>query len=178
MQRLGVLVDVSHLAPAGIRDVLALAERPVVASHANAAALAPHPRNLTDEQIRGVAETGGVVGLCFVPPFIGRPATIERLLDHADHVAALVGVEHLAVGPDYVELALPTMLADMGDDPLYAAEGEGPPAWTVFPEGLRRVETLPVLTAALLASGWSDGDVAMVLGGNALRVLRAVLPSG
>jgi membrane dipeptidase len=176
MQRLGVLVDVSHLAPDGIADVLELAERPVVASHANAAALTPHPRNLTDGQIRGIAATGGVVGLCFVPPFIGPPATVEHLLDHADHIAALVGPEHLALGPDYVEMALPTMLADMRDDPLYAVEGDGPPPWAVFPEGLRRVETLPALTEAFLARGWGVRETALVLGGNALRVLRASLP--
>jgi membrane dipeptidase len=65
----------------------------------------------------------------------------------------------------------------MGDDPLYAGDGDDPPAWTVFPEGLRQVETLPVLTAALLARGWSEADAAKVLGGSALRVLRAALPS-
>ena len=176
MQRIGVLVDVSHLAPPGVRDVLELAERPVVASHANAAALHPHPRNLTDEQIRGIAATGGVVGLCFVPTFIGSPATVERLVDHADQMAALVGAEHLALGPDYVEMALPTMLADMGGDPLYAGAGDGPPEWSVFPEGLQRVETLATMSAALLARGWSEDDVAKVAGGNALRVLRGVLP--
>jgi membrane dipeptidase len=174
MQRLGMLVDVSHLAPAGMRDVLELAERPIVASHANAAALHPHPRNLTDEQIRGIAGTGGVVGLCFVPTFIGPSATVDRLLDHADHIAALVGPDHLALGPDYVEMALPTMLADMSGDALYAGGG-GVPEWAVFPEGLRRVETLPALTAAMLARGWSEENTVKVLGGNALRVLRTVL---
>jgi membrane dipeptidase len=176
LQRIGVLVDVSHLAPAGVQDVLELAERPVVASHANAAALHPHPRNLSDEQIRGIAATGGVVGLCFVPTFIGPPATVERLVDHADHIAALVGADHLALGPDYVEMALPTMLADMRDDPLYAGGGDGLPEWAVFPEGLQRVETLATLTAALLERGWSEDDVVKVVGGNALRVLRSVLP--
>jgi membrane dipeptidase len=176
MQRLSMLVDVSHLAPAGVRDVLELAERPVVASHANAAALHPHPRNLTDEQIRGIAATGGVVGLCFVPTFIGPAATVGRLVDHADHVASLVGVDHLALGPDYVEMALPTMLADMEGDPMYAGDDEGLPEWAVFPEGLERVETLPTLTAALLERGWREDDVVKVLGGNALRVLRRTLP--
>jgi membrane dipeptidase len=176
LQRIGVLVDVSHLAPDGVRDVLELAERPVVASHANAAALQSHPRNLTDDQIRGIAATGGVVGLCFVPTFIGSPATVDRLVDHADHMAALVGACHLALGPDYVEMALPTMLADMSDDPLYADEGDGLPEWAVFPEGLQRVETLATLSAALLARGWSEDDVLKVAGGNALRVLRGVLP--
>jgi membrane dipeptidase len=176
MQRLGVVVDVSHLAPQGVREVLELAERPVIASHANAAALAPHPRNLSDEQIRGIAASAGLVGLCFVPPFIGAPPTIDRLLDHADHIAGLVGAEHVAIGPDYVEMALPTMLADMAGDTTYAGAGGGLPDWAVFPDGLQRVETLPVFTAALLARGWSEEDAAKVLGGNALRVLREVLP--
>jgi len=176
MQRIGVLVDVSHLAPAGVRDVLELAERPVVASHANAAALHPHPRNLTDGQIRGIAATDGVVGICFVPTFIGPPATVERLVDHADHVATLVGADHLALGPDYVEMALPTMLADMGGDPMYGGDGDGLPPWAVFPKGLERVETLPAFTAALLERGWGEDDVVKVLGGNALRVLRSTLP--
>jgi membrane dipeptidase len=176
MQRIGVLVDLSHLAPAGVQDVLELTDRPVVASHANAAALHPHPRNLTDEQIRGVAASGGVVGLCFVPTFIGPPATVERLVDHADHVAALVGADHLALGPDYVEMALPTMLADMRDDPMYADGGDGLPEWAVFPEGLQRVETLATLSTALLERGWSEDEVIKTLGGNALRVLHSVLP--
>ncbi|HEY7420899.1 MAG TPA: membrane dipeptidase [Gaiellaceae bacterium] len=176
LQRLGMLVDVSHLAPRGVEEVLELAERPIVASHANAAALEPHPRNLTDEQIRRIAATGGVIGLCFFPAFIGSPATVDRLIDHAEHIAGLVGVDHLALGPDYVEMALATMLADMSGDPTYGDTQDGLPAWAVFPEGLRRVETLPTLTAALLGRGWSDDDVARLLGGNALRVLRDVLP--
>jgi membrane dipeptidase len=179
MQRLRVLVDVSHLAPRGVSEVLELAERPVIASHANAAALAPHPRNLTDEQIRGIASTGGVVGLCFVPPFIGCRPTIERLLDHADHIAGLVGADHLAVGPDYVEMALPTMAADLRGDPMYADAGAADrlPDWAAFPEGLRRVETLPVFTAGLLQAGYTEEQTAKILGGNALRVLRKVLPA-
>jgi membrane dipeptidase len=176
LQELGMIVDVSHLAPAGVRDVLDLARAPVVASHANAAALEPHPRNLTDDQIRGIAATGGVVGLCFFPSFIGSPPTVERLLDHADHIAGLVGPDHLALGPDFVEMALPMMLADMRGDPVYADAGAELPEWAVFPEGLRRVETLPLFTAALLGRGWRDEDVAKVLGGSALRVLRSVLP--
>jgi microsomal dipeptidase-like Zn-dependent dipeptidase len=91
-------------------------------------------------------------------------------------MAALVGAEHLALGPDYVEMALPTMLADMRGDPTYSDTGDGLPEWAVFPEGLQRVETLATLSAALLARGWSEDDVVKVAGGNALRVLRRVLP--
>jgi membrane dipeptidase len=171
-ERLGVLIDVSHLAERCFWEVCDIARRPVVASHANAAAVWPHPRNLTDEQIRAVAATGGYVGVCFFPAFIGPEPTLERLLDHVDHLAQLVGCEHIAVGPDYVEYVLDLMHADMtaGDTRLNYGED-----WQ-FPDGLRRVETLPVFTAGLLERGYGDRDAAKIVGGNALRVLREVLP--
>lgn len=176
--RLGVLVDVSHLAPAGFRDVADLVEGPFVASHSNADAVHLHVRNLTDEQARAVAGSGGLVGLCFFPQFIGSPATVERLVDHAVHLAGLIGVEHLAVGPDYAEVS--AFVADMAGDTVYgagAAAAGGLPDWAVYPEGLRDVRTLPEFTAALLRRGFAEHEVAAILGGNALRVLRAVLPA-
>jgi membrane dipeptidase len=172
LDRLGVLVDVAHLSERGFWETIDLVGGPVVCSHANAAALCPHPRNLTDEQARAVAASGGYVGVCFFPAFIGPEPTLERLLDHVDHLAALVGVDHLAVGPDYVEYVHDLMVADMthGDASVdYGASWE-------FPEGLRRVETLPVFTAGLLARGYAEEDAAKILGANALRVLRRVLP--
>ena len=80
MNRLGMVVDIAHLAPAGVRDVLATSEAPVVASHANAHALCPVPRNLSDEQLEGVAKTGGVVGVTYVPDFIrsGRSQPVTK----------------------------------------------------------------------------------------------------
>src|SRR5262249_27952675 len=143
---LGFLFDVSHLAEQGFWELVEVALGPVVASHANAAAIWPHARNLTDAQITALAGTGGYVGVCFFPAFIGPEPTLERLLDHVDHLAELVGVDHIAVGPDYVDFALDLMTADMtsGGAPVdYGASFE-------FPEGLRRVETLPVFTAGLL----------------------------
>ena len=184
--RLGIVIDVSHLAEPGFWEVLALAEGPVVASHSNAGAVHHHVRNITDEQARVIAATGGVVGLCFFPLFIGRPATLDRLVDHAEHLAELVGPGHLAVGPDYAEGVIDAFVADMSNDPVYGGGDPGGggtaaaaalPGWAVYPEGLRRVETLPVFTAALLARGFSEAEVAAILGGNALRVLRRALPA-
>jgi membrane dipeptidase len=172
LDRLGFLFDVSHLAEQGFWELVELARSPVVASHANASAVWSHPRNLTDEQARAIAATGGYVGVCFFPAFIGPEPSLERLLDHVDHLAEVVGVDHIAVGPDYVEFVLDLMTADMtyGDASVdYGA------SWT-FPEGLQRVETLPVFTAGLLARGYGEEQVAKILGGNVLRVLRAILP--
>jgi membrane dipeptidase len=172
LERLGVLVDVSHLAEPGFWDVVEIASRPLVASHANAAAVWSHPRNLSDEQIRAVAASGGYVGVCFFPAFIGPDPTLERLLDHVDHLVGLVGCEHVAVGPDYVEYVLDLMQADMTTGDALVDYGQ---SWQ-FPEGLRRVETLPVFTAGLLEHGYKESEVAKIVGGNVLRVLRDVLP--
>jgi membrane dipeptidase len=163
-ERLGVVVDVAHLAEPAFWDLMGIVQGPVVCSHANAKALCAHRRNLTDEQIRAIAATGGYVGACFVGDFIDEhEPTLDALIDHVDHMAALVGVEHLAVGPDYVEFAPDLMLAP-GDEGYLG------------PEGLRRVETLAVFTAGLLGRGYSEEDAALIIGGNALRVLRALLP--
>jgi membrane dipeptidase len=165
IERLGIVLDVAHLAEPAFWDLMGMAQGPVVCSHGNARALCDHVRNLTDDQIGAIASTGGYVGVCFVGDFIAESdPTLDDLLDHVDHIATLVGVDALAVGPDYVEFAPDIMLPD-GDDAH------------VGPEGLRRVETLPVFTAGLLSRGYSEEDVARIVGGNALRVLRQVLPA-
>ena len=172
LDRLGFLFDVSHLAEQGFWELIELVRSPMVASHANAEAIWPHPRNLNDEQIKAIAAGGGYVGVCFFPAFIGPEPTLERLLDHVDYLAGLVGVDHIAVGPDYVDFALDLMTADMSSDDAPVDYG---PSFE-FPEGLQRVETLPVFTAGLLEAGYSDEQTAKILGGNVLRVLRDVLP--
>ena len=172
LDRLGFLFDVSHLAEQGFWELIELVRGPVVASHANAAAIWSHPRNLSDEQIEAIAAGGGYVGVCFFPAFIGPEPTLERLLDHVGHLAELVGVDHIAVGPDYVDFALDLMTADMSTDDAPVDYG---PSFE-FPEGLQRVETLPVFTGGLLEAGYSEEQAAQILGGNVLRVLRDVLP--
>lgn len=150
--RLGVMLDIAHLAPAGVRDVLALSEAPVVASHANARALCDHPRNLTDEQLEAVAATGGLVAVTYVPNFLtgdGHSASLERVLDHIDHIVKTAGVDHVGLGSDF--------------------DGFG----GVLP-GLEDVSKLPALTAGLVARGYSDQNVLKILGGNYLRVFRQV----
>ncbi len=164
LDRHRILIDVSHLAEPGFWELVALARGPLVATHANAAAVHPHPRNLRDDQIRAIAESGGYVGVCFVPDFIGGPAGLERLLDHVDHIAGLAGVDAVAVGPDHTEY-------------LGTITGTHPTLGRPYAEGLRRVETLPSFTAGLLGRGYTEAETAKIVGGNALRVLGEILPT-
>ncbi len=153
---LGIVVDISHLAPAGVAHVLRLASGPVVASHSNARALCDHRRNLTDEQARAVAETGGVIGVTFVPSFLTQgsaPASLDHVLDHIEHFVRLVGVEHVGIGSDFDGI------------------GKTPP-----PRGLEDAAHYGNLRAGLKARGFSEEDIAAIMGGNWQRVLRATLP--
>lgn len=177
-ERLGIVIDVAHLSEAGAYDVLELAKGPVVATHANAFAVKAHPRNLSDELIRRLARSGGVVGLAAFPPFVSarqpRP-TLNDLLEHADHIARLVGTDHLGFGLDFIDFAPEAFL------PYHAAIGKSigldlGHGEVLYPAEIADSTMLPNLTRALLARGYSKEDVAKILGGNFLRVLRQVLP--
>lgn len=105
MERLGIVFDVSHLGASGVAHVLELAAKPVMATHSAARALRDHHRNLTDEQLRGVAATGGVVCVNFFAPFLAdreEDMTLDRLLDHIEHVADVAGIDHVGLGPDFI----------------------------------------------------------------------------
>lgn len=156
MNRLGMLVDVSHIAPRGFDDVLDVSERPVIASHSCCRALCDHPRNLTDDQLRALAAAGGVVGITFVPSFIDpdwrdehwpEVPSLEKLLDHVQHAVEVAGIEHVGIGSDF--------------------DGGG----TV----LKDAQEHPRLTEGLLRRGFSDEEVRRILGENHLRLLRATL---
>lgn len=102
MNRLGMVIDVSHLAQAGFWDVLEYSTRPVIASHSNCRRLAPHWRNLTDAQIRALAGHGGIQGITFVRPFLGAGQDIEAVIDQMLHHLAVVGDDrHLGLGSDF-----------------------------------------------------------------------------
>jgi membrane dipeptidase len=156
MNRLGMLVDVSHISERGFYDTLEASSQPVIASHSCCAALCDHPRNLTDAQLRDLAQAGGVVGITFVPMFIDaawkhehwpqRPS-VEQLLDHVDHAVQVAGIDHVGIGSDF--------------------DGGG----SVLPDAAE----FPRLTAGLLARGYREADVRKVLGENHLRLLTQTL---
>ncbi|WP_217594592.1 dipeptidase [Cohnella sp. GbtcB17] len=102
-EALGIMIDVSHLSEKGFWDIAELARRPFIASHSNARSICPHPRNLTDDQIRALVAANGLIGITFVPFFLQalRPAGIDDVLRHVEHVCALGGANHIAFGSDF-----------------------------------------------------------------------------
>jgi membrane dipeptidase len=173
LERLGILCDVSHLGVRGLEHVLELATRPVIASHSSARSLRDHHRNLSDDQLRGIAATGGVIGVNLLACFIdtGHP-TIDRVVDHYEHLIETVGVEHVGIGPDFI--------ADVYEDlfPPHADLGAPGLDTSVNIPGLYASRHLPNLTAAFLRRGFSEGDVRLILGENFLRVFRRTLGVG
>jgi membrane dipeptidase len=148
---LGVAVDVSHASDRAVADVLALARETgglVVATHSNARSLCDHPRNLTDDQLRGIAATGGIVGLNFHSAFVvrGRAATLADVVRQALHLVKVAGIDHVAIGADF--------------------EGGIRPA-----RGLDDASHFPELARALRGAGLSEAGVRRVFAENALRVL-------
>lgn len=103
MEQLGMLVDISHISDAGFWDVESLAQKPFIASHSNARAVCPHPRNLTDDMLRAVAAKGGVVGLNFYPAFLtqGGKAGVEDIIRHAAHMLDVMGEDFIGLGSDW-----------------------------------------------------------------------------
>jgi membrane dipeptidase len=197
MNRLGMMVDVSHVSDKTFWDVIEITKAPIIASHSSARALNQAPRNMTDDMLRAVAKNNGVVMVNFYPAFIDEPwrkawndskperqkeqdaldaeyhaqglpvpffvsdkidrkycerigrAPFNALIDHFDHIIKVAGIEHVGIGTDF----------------------DGIPA---APAEIDSAADLPKITAALMARGYSAEDMRKLLGGNLLRVFRAV----
>ncbi|PIE10249.1 MAG: peptidase [Rhodobacterales bacterium] len=117
--RLGILIDLSHLNEAGFNDVARLSGQPLMATHSNAHALSPVPRNLTDRQLRIIAESGGIVGLNFATAFLTEngqadPETgLDTMLRHLDHLIGLLGEDGVALGSDFDGARIPSVIGDV-----------------------------------------------------------------
>lgn len=149
MNSLGMMVDLSHAAETSFYDAVECSAHPVICSHSSARALCDHPRNLTDEQLRTLARTGGVAQLTLYHGFVlkeGR-ATIEHAMQHLEHMVRVAGIEHVGLGTDF--------------------DGDGG-----IP-GLANASELMNFTTALLRRHYSSDDIAALWGGNMMRVMRS-----
>ncbi|WP_405656445.1 dipeptidase [Streptomyces sp. RK9] len=167
MERLGMLFDISHLGDSGVAHVLELATRPLIATHSNARALRDHHRNLTDEQIRGVAGTGGVVCVNFVADFLTddeSTVSVDRVVDHIEHLVSVAGIEHVGLGADFLE----EIIADLTPPCCENADDEDP--MFRFP-GLEGPADLPRVTEAMVRRGLPEEDILRILGGNVRRLM-------
>jgi membrane dipeptidase len=182
LNRLGIVIDCSHTGYRTTMEAIEVSKKPVIASHSNVNAVCASFRNLKDDQIKALAKKGGVIGLNGTPYFVtkkNRRPTLDDLLDHADHIARLVGVEHVSVGIDYYEGT-----AGVADDKtakmlydqfleagIWSPRDYAPPPW-YLPEGIEMPDKLPNLTAGLLKRGYSEEDVKKILGLNLIRVFK------
>jgi membrane dipeptidase len=115
MNRLGMIIDVSHLSDQGFYDVAELSGKPFIASHSNARAVTNHWRNLTDDMLRKLAEKGGVAGLNLEPEFLGEVGSVEAMTRHVIHMINAAGIEAVAIGTDFDGCSLLTAIKDAGD---------------------------------------------------------------
>lgn len=156
MERMGMIIDVSHLSDAGFYDVLQLTKRPFAASHSNARAVSPWVRNLTDDMIRELSKRGGVIGMNFCPDFLTEvqpgkenPGTIEAVVRHIKHIAKIGGIDCIGLGSDFDGIEGHRELPDFSH--------------------------LPKLADALFQSGFKEDEVEKIFGKNVLRFYKEVL---
>jgi len=176
VNRAGVLMDCSHTGRRASLDIMDASSAPVVFSHANPLALVDHGRNITDEQIRRCAATGGVICVSGVSRFLDRAhPTAEDVARHAVYVAELVGVEHVGIGLD-ISFRQPGIdETPPGDhDPNYWWPPSAGYNRGVSPSTYPPVSAWLALRPALLALGMGERDADCVMGGNMLRVARQV----
>lgn len=153
MERIGMIVDVSHLSDAGFYDVLSCTKKPFVASHSDARSICPCVRNLTDDMIRALAERGGVMGMNFAAEFliqlpagVHNPGTIDDIVKHAKHIVNVGGIDVLGLGSDFDGIAT--------HEELVGAQG------------------MEKLYDRLLKNGFTSAQVDKIFSGNVLRVYK------
>ncbi len=167
MNRLGMVVDLAHMNREGFFQALDAAEAPLIVSHANACGMLDNPRNLADDQIKAIAQQGGLVGILALPERVAKKdATLDDLLKHLDYMVELVGVEHLALGLDFIKYDGPRTLKDQ-HHPLHER---------TYVKDFEEIEDLPKLVDGLARRGYKENEIALILGGNHLRVLKTILP--
>ncbi len=182
MNRVGVIVDVAHSGWKTSLEAAKASTKPMVASHTVCAAIRNHIRAKPDEVIRAICDTGGLVGICCIPPFLGGEGDITALLDHIDHVVKKFGVDHVAIGTD-ISFTSRNVAAE---NKLVKSRGKRKTRYeALWPEGALGGNwpkqssiawtNWPLYTVGLVQRGYSDEEIQKIIGGNVMRVCRDVL---
>jgi microsomal dipeptidase-like Zn-dependent dipeptidase len=150
MNRVGMMVDISHVSVKTAFDVLRISSAPVIASHSSAQALCRHSRNIPDALLQAIAANGGVVQVCIYPPFLRDEglATVADVVRHIEHIISVAGIDHVGIASDF--------------------DGGG------GIHGLASAADLPKITAELLRRQYSETEIAKIWGGNLMRVMDRV----
>jgi membrane dipeptidase len=147
-QRLGMVIDVSHISDEGFWDIIEITEKPIIASHSNSRTLCDNPRNLTDEMYKAICKTGGTAGINLFPGFLGENATLDTVCDHIFHFLALAGSDiHISLGSDFDGV-------------------------NKLPEGISGVQDYPRLADRLLDRGLAEKSVENIFWNNAVGVIE------
>ncbi|MDI6787596.1 MAG: dipeptidase, partial [Planctomycetota bacterium] len=156
MNRLGMIIDIAHLAKPGFKDVIRLSRGPIISSHTGVRALRDIPRNLDDEQIKEIVRRKGVIGIFYLPEYLKKfsrkkdSAEVKDVINHIQYIADKFGVDYVGLGSDF--------------------DGYGGITY-----GLEDVTYLPNITAELVRRGFSEREIKKVLGGNFVRVIKKIL---
>lgn len=175
MNRVGIMIDLSHVGAKTSKQAIIASKKPVCYSHCLPGGLKKHPRNKSDEQLRFIADRGGFIGVTMFPPFLKRgvESTVDDYVEAIGYVIALVGEDCVGIGTDFTQgygrSFFDWITHDKGRHRCLTEFGE-----IRNPEGLRTIGELPNLTVAMSRAGWPDSRIAKVMGGNWLRVFRDV----
>ena len=178
MNRVGILVDLSHVGAKTSEDAILYSKKPVAFTHCVPSSLKEHPRNKSDELLRLIVEKGGFVGFAAYPPFLpkGADTTVEDCVDALEHVINLVGEDNVGIGTDFTQDQDAAFFDYLSHDKGYARRlvPARPGGVVIMPEGLRQISDFPNLTATMEKRGWPTTRITKVMGENWLRVLKDV----
>ena len=183
MNRVGVIVDIAHSGWQTSLEAAQCSGRPVVASHSSVAELNPHMRSKPDQVLRAIADTGGYIGICCIPGFLGGTGDISAMMKHMDYVVRKFGFDFVGIGTD---VAYTSRFAEEESKKI-SSYRQSRASWEAFwpsgsypddpPEKMRSMAwtNWPLFTVGMVQMGYSDENIQKILGGNALRVARATL---
>jgi membrane dipeptidase len=184
MNRQGVLVDIAHSGWQTSLEAAKVSTKPVVASHTTAAGLHHHIRSKPDEVLKALADSGGYAGICCISQFLGGKCDINAFLDHIDYVVKKIGIDHVAIGTDVAYSSRPNGNNSIKLPPRRKSRTRFASLWPK--ETLTATESAkesiawtnwPLFTVGLVQRGYRDEDVKKIIGGNVMRVAKAVFPT-